>query len=94
MTTHRKKAGTAGTLGTPSIHAGFEVPKKSPTLGTTGDNCGDIVATELVSPKKSPKSPKCPQRLGTRKPSIYAVSPKSPKSPTKNSAKHLQEQQK
>ena len=78
---HSKNAGTAGTMGTPRIHAGFRVPETEISTGTSGD-------MKTVIPNLSPMSPIRPQPWGHEKPCIYAVVPTVPNVPEK---KHISE---
>ena len=73
---HEKSAGTLGTAGTASIHAGLCVPQ---TPLPFGDN-GDKTEEQAICPQVSPV---CPQTEISRKASVCAVSPLSPTSPTK-----------
>jgi len=73
---HEKSAGTLGTTGAASIHAGLRVPK---TPLPFGDN-GDKTEEDAICPQVSPV---CPQTEISRKASVYAASPMSPVSPSK-----------
>ena len=75
-------AGQAGTLGTPAFVRVPASPHPTDGAGTSGDRARSAKtgSAEIVQP--CPRSPAGTSPAGTRKPSVYGLSPVSPASPT------------